>query len=77
MSGGGEGGGVRNEPLKSQRREMEILTAAAFAVRGREETLVAQAAVRAGEVLAAAVRTHAGFETLVDVWAGGGGEEGC
>lgn len=44
-----------------------LLTAAAFAVCRRQEAFVAQAAIRAGEVLTAAVGTDAGFVTFIDV----------
>lgn len=43
------------------------LTTAALAVCGRQEALVAQAAVGSGEVLAAAIGTNSGFVALVDV----------
>ena len=58
--------GARNKP--SPHSAPGTPTTAAFAVRGWEETLVAQAAVGAGEVLAVAVRTHASFQTLIDIW---------
>ena len=44
------------------------LTSAELAVGGGQEALVTQAAEGPGEVLTAAVETHAGLLALVDVW---------
>lgn len=44
------------------------LTPATFAVRERQEALIAHASVSTGEVLTPAVGTDAGLLTLVYVW---------